>query len=430
MAYSANIRIRTDYRVDGRPSSCRRDGTSALYLQIIIEGKVRQMPLELAWPPSHFDRESGRLLPRHADDNQCQDYNLICQQALGDANEVFTEFRLRRQPVTLDGFLREYRSPLSKVSLLDYFNTKLSQRRRDGLICELSYQSQFGSLKTLRQFAGGRDLLFVALAARQFPEKFEAWLRSQGLNAMTRWNKHKTVRTYIRLALRDNIYFIDPYLDYKVHKPKKGNWRPLFRRDLQLLDAYYQTLEVGSAKREVLQRWLFGLASCGLRISDQARIDQDWRIHNLMVFVPWKSRKTGRRVAIELSQRAQELWDDAMRERPPGRRTVFTAMSGQKSNKYLHEIQEELGLTIRLHNHVARHTFATLFLEAGGQLHILKEYLGHANINSTMIYVETTPDSLRLAAHQVDGLFGERMEKPSSLDTSSAPPPRRFIMKR
>jgi len=39
-----------------------------------------------------------------------------------------------------------------------------------------------------------------------------------------------------------------------------------------------------------------------------------------------------------------------------------------------------------MHNHIARHTFATQFLDAGGRVDVLQKFMNHSNIQSTMIY--------------------------------------------
>lgn len=47
--------------------------------------------------------------------------------------------------------------------------------------------------------------------------------------------------------------------------------------------------------------------------------------------------------------------------------------------------------------HVLRHTFASHFVMNGGNIVALKEILGHASINQTMVYAHLAPDYLELA---------------------------------
>ncbi|MNE42378.1 Tyrosine recombinase XerD [compost metagenome] len=56
-------------------------------------------------------------------------------------------------------------------------------------------------------------------------------------------------------------------------------------------------------------------------------------------------------------------------------------------NENLKLIAEKAKISKELSFHTARHTFATLFLAAGGNIAVLKELMGHAAIKTTMVYV-------------------------------------------
>lgn len=96
-----------------------------------------------------------------------------------------------------------------------------------------------------------------------------------------------------------------------------------------------------------------------------------------------------------------------MREKDVERPYLFTRMSGQKANDYLHEIENGLGVNLPLHNHIARPTFTTQFLDEGERIYVLQKMLNHSHIQSTMVYVRTTQEAYEQAAQQVDSMFGE-----------------------
>lgn len=69
--------------------------------------------------------------------------------------------------------------------------------------------------------------------------------------------------------------------------------------------------------------------------------------------------------------------------------------SNQKTNQYLKDIATHLGIKTRLTYHVARHTFATLSLDAGVSLETIAKMLGHSDTRTTKIYAKITRQKIR-----------------------------------
>lgn len=69
--------------------------------------------------------------------------------------------------------------------------------------------------------------------------------------------------------------------------------------------------------------------------------------------------------------------------------------SNQKTNQYLKEIARHLNIKTKLTYHVARHTFATLSLDAGVSLETIAKMLGHSDTRTTKIYAKITRQKIR-----------------------------------
>ena len=66
----------------------------------------------------------------------------------------------------------------------------------------------------------------------------------------------------------------------------------------------------------------------------------------------------------------------------------------------------ELGIQKRVRVHTLRHSYATHLLEAGVHIRALQSYLGHAKIETTMIYLHLTSTGHRDSAAKINRLMG------------------------
>ena len=112
-------------------------------------------------------------------------------------------------------------------------------------------------------------------------------------------------------------------------------------------------------------------------------------INNILIFEPQKTKNTtGKTIKVPLTDFARKLIQDAGRFRVSG--NIFDTYSDQKTNVYLKDIAILCGIKKNITFHIARHTFATLFLEETDDLATLQQLLGHSSIMQTMVYAHVS----------------------------------------
>ncbi|MCZ8021229.1 MAG: tyrosine-type recombinase/integrase [Cyclobacteriaceae bacterium] len=400
MGFSAKLKIET---ID-----LKKDGTGAIFLQVIIDRKKARINTGLFWPKDSFD-EKDLCKPRFKKDPDVEEYNVILNSALARCNSIRKDYMLRNINLTLPAFLREYKTDLNKNDFIEYFAQKSFDRWNRGLISDVTYEKEKGTLKKLKKFY---DYLAFSDFNYDWAYDFDRKLRKdvsskdekrKEISVNGRWVRHKHVVTYLNIAKRlDSIRFNNPYERFKIEL-QEGSWKPIPLEDFKrLMSVYIEWKDKPLAKlhskkdlREglntteliVLRRFLFS-CNCSLRISDLQKLDKSMFDNGQMTITPHKTKRYGTKLdAIPLNDLARMLLDDELNDNPTGR--VFDRFSDQYSNRVLKNIAAKFGLDINLHHHVARYTFASIMDQAGANHTSLMKFMGLKKRNTLEKYVKT-----------------------------------------
>ncbi len=218
--------------------------------------------------------------------------------------------------------------------------------------------------------------------------------------------KVSTVRSFYRWLRLTGVTREDPLA--LVRGPKQAKRLPhvLTLEDItQLIAAADGDAPAGLRDRALLEV----LYACGLRVSeaatlDTAQVDLD---HRTMI-VTGKGNKQRlvvmgqpAREALEryLRRARGQLLGDRRRDPSALAALFLNRRGGRLSQRAIQLIVRKYalaaGIDAHVHPHLLRHTFATHLLDGGAELRVVQELLGHANPNTTQIYLHVTEERQR-----------------------------------
>jgi integrase/recombinase XerD len=159
----------------------------------------------------------------------------------------------------------------------------------------------------------------------------------------------------------------------------------LGRRDMAIIELFY---------------------SAGVRLAELCAARLEWMdFEEGFLRVIGKGKKTR---LVRVGKKACEAISDYLtNERPQlvGRKTsshIFIGVRGlpltpERVRQIVKRRAELAGVTLSVHPHMLRHSFATHLLEGGADLRVIQELLGHADIATTQIYTHVSSKGLKEA---------------------------------
>ncbi|MYL33132.1 tyrosine recombinase XerC [Pontibacillus yanchengensis] len=215
--------------------------------------------------------------------------------------------------------------------------------------------------------------------------------------------KLSSLRMFYRFLEREGKIEFNPFLNISLPKMNKPIPEFLYEEELEKL-FHVSDLNTSLGKRN--QAILELLYATGMRVSECVKLsieNIDFSLGTLLV--QGKGRKER---YVPFGSFAQEALSDyisngrnkLLAKSNHATQHVFlnakgTPLTDRGVRKVLDQMVQKAALTIHLHPHKLRHTFATHMLNEGADLRSVQELLGHEHLSSTQIYTHVTKDHLR-----------------------------------
>jgi len=375
-----------------------------LVIRLTQNKKRKYVRLGISLNPDFWDKMKNKPKPNCPNKEYIEN---IVTEKLAKYQKQILEFQSIGREYSLNQLIEAVDRPTKNITVEEYLN---------GIIRSLIKQKKVGNashyealLKSLQKFTKISQLQFVDVDI-SFLNKYEAHLREIGNKGNTINIKMRTLKSTFNKAIKDNIVKQDyyPFNDYNVSKLKEATPKRAITKEEMLKIVDFDISSISTRPQSLLQLskdlFIFSYLGCGINMVDMAYLKNNNIISNR---VSYKRHKTGKQISFLLQSYAKEIMqkyegmnddyifpilDDAVNITPEQQFRRIKKIT-YVVNKNLKKIGEAVGLSIPLTTYVSRHSFATILKRSGVNVAIISEALGHSDLKTTQIYLDSFDNS-------------------------------------
>lgn len=277
------------------------------------------------------------------------------------------------------------------VSFLDFCEERTKIRKHGNSVDSQERYDRF--LRFLNEY--GKIKTFYDLTELKVMELDKHLKKKNDMKAKSRWNNyHRFLNSFILDAQKEGLIQRNPYDRVKIDKGSDydGIEKYLSPEEFQKL----RTASMSEARLErVRDLFVFHAYTCmsyhDLRAFDVKKIRE---IDGKKVYVGHRG-KTKIEYTIPLLTPAIEILKKYNGKLP--------MLSNVKYNEFIKEVAKAAGIDKPVTTHWARHTGATLLLNAGVKIEIVSKVCGHSSIKMTeKIYAKMLPKTVVAAVNEIE----------------------------
>ncbi|MCG3150585.1 MAG: Tyrosine recombinase XerD [Verrucomicrobiae bacterium] len=232
--------------------------------------------------------------------------------------------------------------------------------------------------------------------------------RATGLSVRSVARRLAAIRMFFRFLVREKFLTVDP--TQNIDTPKL--WRSLpnvldYGEVERLLAAPKPDTKLGLRDRALFEL----MYSSGLRVSEVAKLTLNEL--NLEAGFLRTTGKGKKERIVPVGKTAADWLRRYLATDRPARAEVFLSTRGRAlSTKTIWHLVKKYargaGIQKNIKPHTLRHSFATHLLDNGGDLRVIQEMLGHADISTTQIYTHVDQGRLKDTHYRFHPRSGRR----------------------
>ena len=394
----------------------KKDKTYPLVIRVTYNRKITYIPIGYTFLEKDFDSNNQKIRNSSKSVSNVTRLNNEIATKVKHVFDVISSLEINKQIDQMS--MKEIKKAILGTSD-DYLKTPLFSFY-DKIIDEMTANGKFGnarvykdSLKAWRNFRNEKDVEFRQINFKML-KSFENFFLAREAKPNTISVYLRTFRAVYNRAIKEGIISKDnhPFDHYKI--PSNKTKKKAVGLDVIKKIESYNPLE-GTRQWHCKHYFLFSFYCRGINFADMAYL----KISNILgERLHYTRRKTGTEFNIKLHEKALSIMgfystgkssDDyifPIITTSKSKQTVYNQVNN-KLHSYNHQLKllsDELDLGIKLTTYTARHSYATGLKSKGISSEIIKESMGHKNVNITETYLKSFENEVVDNADDV--LFG------------------------
>jgi site-specific recombinase XerD len=386
------------------------NGEHPLMLRLTKNRKRKYISLHLSLPPNYWDFNKNK--PKRNCPNGEQIMQLI-EKKTKELQEQIIDFKTSDKDYTLHTLVNKTSKTVTRQTVGNYLNAYIDR---------LTVENRIGNAKTFRElrtsllkFCNSLDFYFIDID-KDYLKRYAQWMQTvKNYSANSVGIRFRSLRALYNSAISDGLVRKSnyPFDDFKISQFKEQTVkRSITKQDVKrLID--FDVSKLCEHKYPIpflylaKDLFLFSYFSCGINLTDILHLKHKDIAENRVTFY---RQKTGKLISFQLQPMATEIIERYRKQSfnhedyifPILKRNVHLTATQQYSrvqrvnklvNKYLKQMGEHLEFSLPLTTYVARHTFATVLKRSGVNIAIISESLGHSDLATTQIYLDSFENS-------------------------------------
>ena len=381
----------------------KKDNTFPIMLRLTKSGKRKYVSLGISVKEKDWDFKKNQ--PKKS----CPDREAIVKlisDKVSAYNSLIMELTAKQQEFTMSSLVQMIENKITVKTVSEMYDYLIDEFRKTDHLGTMSVYQQ--SKSSLTKFNRTLDIPFSDIDC-QWLERYEKWLKSRNIKDTTISILFRTLRSVFNRALSMKLIKRDiyPFNDFKVSKfDVRTKKRAVTKEDVKKI----MSLDL-SGERQYMQLardiFLFSYFGAGINFSDIALLRYSDISEGRIRYI---RKKTGKEISFPLSDAGKEIIERYSRPDATNSDYIFPILDRKihrteiqrknrihkvigKVNPCLAEIGKMVGLETHLTTYVARHTFATVLKRSGVNIAIISESMGHSDIATTQIYLDSFENS-------------------------------------